>query len=99
MLDYEAMATGDRLVTVAEYAYALADDRQRLLALVGASEGTWRTFVSTATYQLHKNATRNGQGSRHPPPLVDLTEGLLRLGYALRFVDELAGEQPHGKAS
>jgi hypothetical protein len=96
-LDYEAMADDpDRFGKVLEYTASLADDPGAIAALADATPGAWQAFATTATYQLHKNLVANGLPTRALPS-GDVLENLLRLGYAIRVVDEVAGEQPATK--
>lgn len=97
-LDYDAIADEpERLGRLLEFTGTVADDRAGIAALAGASEDAWVAFSTTATYQLHKNLVRNGLPKRLLPP-QDALENLLRLGYAIRVVDEVAGEVPANKA-
>jgi hypothetical protein len=97
-LDYEAISDEpERLGRLLELTGSAADDRAAIAALAGASEGAWAAFSTTATYQLHKNLVRNGVPKRLLPP-HDTLENLLRLGYAIRLIDEVAGEVPADKA-
>jgi hypothetical protein len=93
-LDNEAMADEpQRLELLVEQVAAMADDGDLIAAMTGVSVGTWDAFATTATYQLHKNLIRNGMSKRMLPP-VELLRRVLRLGYAVRVVDEVAGESP-----
>lgn len=97
-LDYDAMSDEpERLGQLLEFTGSLADDPAAIAALADASQGAWGAFSTTATYQLHKNLVRNGLPKRLLPAYAAL-ENLLRLGYAIRLVDEVAGEVPADKA-
>jgi hypothetical protein len=97
-LDYDAIVDEpERLGRLLELTGSVADDRAGIAALAGASEGAWAAFSTTATYQLHRNLVRNGVPKRLLPPHNAL-ENLLRLGYAIRVIDEVAGEVPADKA-
>lgn len=96
-LDYEELANDpDRLGNVLEYTATLADDAARVAALADATPGAWQAFATTATYQLHKNLAANAV-PKGALPSAEAVENLVRLGYAIRLVDELAGEQPGRK--
>jgi len=93
-MDYEVMANDpDRLGALIEYTATLADNPAAIAALADATGGAWQAFATTATFQLHKNLVANGLAKRALPPGEGL-ENLLRLGYAIRLIDEVAGEQP-----
>jgi len=93
-LDNEAMSVEpQRLELLVERVAATADDVDLIAAMTGVSVGTWEAFATTATYQLHKNLVRNGMSKRMLPS-VELLRSVLRLGYAVRLVDEVAGESP-----
>lgn len=93
-LDYELMAEQpDLLRQLAEFMVGLADDRERILRMAGLTDDAWTTFASAATMQLHKTLVRSGVSRRFFPPAEGM-ENLLRLGYSIRYVDELAGLEP-----
>lgn len=82
-----------RLIEVLHITAELADDPAAIAGLSGVEVGAWNAFATTATYQLHKNFVASGQ-SRRALPSPEAIENLLRLGYAIRIVDEIAGEHP-----
>lgn len=93
-IDYDALAAEpDRLSKLLEFAATLADDPDAIAALAVSTPDAWQAFATTATYQLHKNLARNGLPKRLLPSIQSI-ENLLRLGYAVRLIDEIAGEQP-----
>jgi hypothetical protein len=93
-LDNEGIAQErQRLTRLVEYVVTIADDRDAVAAFAGISLGTWEAFCTVATYQLHKNLIGNGMPKRAVPP-ADLLHSVLRLGYAVRLIDEVAGEMP-----
>ena len=96
-LDYEAIADDpNRLGKILEYTATLADEPAAIASLAHATPGAWQAFATTATYQLHQNLVANGLPKRALPS-GEVIENLLRLGYAIRLVDEVAGEQPARK--
>jgi len=97
-LDYDAITEDPaRLDRLLELTASLADDPAAIAALANGSEGAWGAFSTCATYQLHQNLVRNGLPKRLLPA-GDVLDGLLRLGFAIRVVDEVAGEAPTDKA-
>lgn len=96
-VDYEAIVDdANRFGRILEYTATLADDPAAIATLADAAPGAWQAFATTATYQLHENLVANGFPKREVPSR-DMLENLLRLGYAIRLVDEVAGEQPARK--
>lgn len=96
---YEAMAEDvERFRKVVELVAGLADDADAIAALANVPRGAWEAFVTTAVYQLQKNLRANGVPKRGLPD-GEVLSNLLRLGYAIRFADEIAGEKPMLKAS
>lgn len=93
-LDYEAMADETAgLGTLLEYTASLADNRDAIASLAGVTPDAWQAFATTATFQLHKNLLANGLPKSALPSGATL-ENLLRLGFAIRLVEEIAGEEP-----
>ena len=96
-IDYEALAEqSDRVGKLLEFTASLADELNAIASLADCTLEAWQAFVTTATYQLHKNLARNGLPKRLLPSGESI-ENLLRLGYAVRLIDEVAGEQPAPK--
>jgi hypothetical protein len=97
-IDYEALAEeSDRIGKLLEFTARLADEPNGIASLAGSTPDTWQAFATTATYQLHKNLARNGLPKRLLPSGESI-ENLLRLGYAVRLIDEVAREQPAPKS-
>jgi hypothetical protein len=93
-LNYEAMADDtESLVTLLEYSASLADDQGAIANLAGVTPDGWQAFATTATYQLHKNLLANGL-PRRAVPSGEMLEHLMRFGFAIRLVDEVAREEP-----
>jgi hypothetical protein len=92
--NYETM--GDKpeaLQQLGMHAGAMADDRVALLRLLRLPVGGWAQFQVLATKQLRRNFRRNGvKRGLHPPP--NAVESLIRLGCAVRIIDEVVGESP-----
>lgn len=65
--------------------------------LAKCSMEAWQAFSVAATMQFHKNLARNGMARRDLLPPGDV-ENLLAVGYALRVLDEAAGQEPLMKA-
>ncbi|MDQ6818870.1 MAG: hypothetical protein M3076_00785 [Actinomycetota bacterium] len=91
-LDYERMSEEpDRLRGLVAYLAEL--DERGFFRLLGNSPEAWAVFSIGATMQLQRNLLRNGLPRRKLPDSQTL-RALLRLGYPVRFVDEVAGEAP-----
>jgi hypothetical protein len=71
----------------------LADDQARVLRVLGVTLAIWSQFAELAADQLRRNLRRNGVQRRFLPSPQGV-ENLMRLGCAMRIVDELAGESP-----
>jgi hypothetical protein len=81
---------------VVEWIATVADDVIALTFLAGCSFGAWQSFSATAAFSLQNNLVANGL----PKVLLIPAEGmdnLMRLGYAIRLVDEVAGLEPLAK--
>ena len=83
----------EQIGKILERTVALADDTATIARLAAATPGGWQAFATTATFQLHRNLAANGL-PRRALPSGETIENLLRLGYAIRVVDEIAGERP-----
>jgi hypothetical protein len=91
-LDYERMSEQpDRLRGLAGYLANL--DERGFYRLLGSSPEAWAVFSAAATTQLHRNLVSNGIARRTLPEGLMLRT-LLRVGYPVRFIDEVAGEAP-----
>jgi hypothetical protein len=96
-LDYAALAEDpDRFRGILELIASAADDVGSVAELANCATGGWEAFSATATYQLHKNLRDNGVSKRMLPS-PETVEHLLRIGYAIGLVDEVAGEMPTPK--
>jgi len=83
----------DHFKAVVEWIAATADDVIGLTDLAGCSFSAWESFSATAALSLQTNLVANGL----PKALLIPVEGmdnLMRLGYAIRIVDEVAGLEP-----
>jgi hypothetical protein len=97
-IDYERLGDEpDRFTPLLEYVATLADERDVICYLAKCSMEAWQAFSVAATMQFHKNLARHGMARRDLLPPGDV-ENLLALGYALRVLDEAAGQEPLMKA-
>jgi hypothetical protein len=91
-LDYERMSKdADRLCGLVDYVAEL-DDRGSY-RLLGNSPEAWAVFSAAAAMQLKRNLLGNGLRRRQLPDDITI-RALLRLGYLVRFIDEIGGERP-----
>jgi hypothetical protein len=91
-LDYERMSKdADRLCGLVDYLAEL-DDRG-FSRLLGNSPEAWAVFTAAAAMRLKRNLMGNGLRRRQLPDEITI-RALLRLGYLVRFIDEIAGERP-----
>ncbi len=94
LVDHNEMSKNpDALAQLLEYVAALADDRLRLLRLLYLRLDVWARFNRLAGKQLHRNFRRNGVKRRLQPP-AEAIETLIRLGCAVRIIEEVADESP-----
>lgn len=70
-------------------AATLADDRHRILQLADVNESVWEAFSAMATMQVRERVANDGVPTRLIPSDRAL-EKLLRFGYVLRLIDEVA---------
>jgi hypothetical protein len=85
-IDYERLGDEpDRFTPLLEYVATLADERDVIC------------YLAKCSMQFHKNLARNGMARRDLLPPGDV-ENLLAVGYALRVLDEAAGQEPLMKA-
>ena len=97
-IDYERLGDEpDRFTPLLEYVATLADERDVICYLAKCSMEAWQAFSVAATMQFHQNLARNGMARRDLLPPGDV-ENLLAVGYALRVLDEAAGQEPLMKA-
>lgn len=93
-LDYDAMADHpERILALRDVTAALAEDAGAIASMASTTPRGWQAFASTATFTIHKTMVRNGVAKRALPS-TQAVETLLRVGYAIGVVDELAHEQP-----
>ena len=98
-LDYALLADEPaRIGALLDRTAALAASERHTAALAGCGVVAWTTFSSSATHHLVKTFVRHGLKSDELP-LADEFPRLLRLGYAIRVVDEIAGERPASRRS
>jgi hypothetical protein len=93
-IDHEAMGyKPDALHELAKHAAALADDRNWSPHASPDAPRGLDSLQPLATKQLHRNLRQNGVKRRlHPPP--DAIENLIRLGCAVRIIEEAVGDSP-----
>jgi hypothetical protein len=80
-------------IRLLEQVAAFADEPLVIGYLAGCSVSAWTAFSATATFQLHRNLVKNGLKKALLLP-EDGIDNLLRLGYIVRVVDEVAGLEP-----
>ena len=98
-LDYEVLAVEPaRIGALIEHTAALASTSHDTASLTGCSQDTWTAFTEAATHHLGKAFVRHGVDAEEVP-LPHAFERLLRLGYAVRIVDEIARERPATRRS
>jgi hypothetical protein len=91
-LDYERLSDdADRLRGLVDYLAEL-DDRG-FGRLLGSIPEAWAVFSAAAVMQLKRNLMGTSLPRRQLPDEIT-TRALLRLGYLVRFIDEIAGEAP-----
>jgi hypothetical protein len=88
-MGHESGALGRLLERVA----AFADEPRVIAYLAGCSMSAWTAFSAGATFQLHRNLVKNGLKRALLLPEEGI-ENLLRLGYVVRVVDEVACLDP-----
>ena len=98
-LDYELLAVEPaRIGALIEHTAALASTSHDTTSLTGCSEEAWTAFTEAAAHHLGKTFVRHGVDAEEMP-LPHAFERLLRLGYAVRIVDEIARERPATRLS
>ncbi len=93
-VDFEALE-GDpqRFRLLSEWIINVAADPLSLMALSSCNPGAWESFSATTSFALQRNLLDNGLQKNLLIPAKGMDE-LLRLGYAIRVVDEVAGLDP-----
>lgn len=91
-LDTMAQESG-HLGRLLEQVAAFADEPRVIGYLAGCNMSAWTAFSAGATFQLHRNLLKNGLKKALLLPEEGI-ENLLRLGYVVRVVDEVAGLDP-----
>ena len=95
-VDYERLL--DRpadLATIVDRVAAIASDLELLADRAVLGRDLWTAFEAEATRRLRSHYLRRGAAPASLPAKRHVPE-LLRLGYALRLLDEVAGEAPAG---
>ena len=93
-LDYEVLAIEPaRIGALLEHTEELASSCRGTASLAGCSAEAWSAFTEAATHHLGKTFVRHGV-QVDEVPIPETFERLLRLGYAVRIVDEIARERP-----
>lgn len=98
-IDYDALARdAGRVHSLSDQVAELVGDLDAVGALTGRTHAAWKGFAVEAASRLRHRFIRRGlPGHTLPGPHgFDL---LLRLGYVVRCVDELAGEWPARRAN
>jgi hypothetical protein len=97
-VDYAAFARDSaRVGALSDCITELVGDVDAVAALTGGTRDSWESFAVVATSHLRHRFIRRGV-RREGLPDADGFDLLLRLGYVVRCVDELAGEWPAGRA-
>ena len=97
-VDYAALAhDSSRVGALSDRITELVRDIDAIAALTGRTRDSWESFAVVATSRLRHRFIRRGV-RREGLPDADGFDLLLRLGYVVRCVDELAGEWPAGRA-
>lgn len=98
-VDYDALCdTPDDLRALVDHTTSLAEQPASITALTGSREEVWETFEAAAVARLRGHFLRRGS-ALSSMPVEDDARHLLRLGYALRVIDEIADERPAGRAA
>jgi hypothetical protein len=93
-VDLPAMDNGPGdLMHIMEQVAACADEPSIIAYLAGCNLNAWKAFTATATFQLHRNLVKNGMTRSELIP-EEAMENILRLGYMIRVVDEVAALEP-----
>jgi len=93
-LDYPTITdVPSRLRSLLALIASLADDAAGVAALADVSDGAWAALSASAASRVREDLSHDGL-PRAALPDVALLGRMLRLGYALRLVDEVAGESP-----
>jgi hypothetical protein len=93
-VDFERLSNDpDHFRQLSEWVADTADEPVTLFALASCTPGTWESFAATATYSLQRNLVENGLAKALLIPVGGMDE-IMRLGYIIRVVDEVAGLEP-----
>ncbi len=97
-VDYAALSQEtQRLGALAEHVVASASDPDCVVALTGGKGEAWEWLSVAASVELRGRLLRRGLPKSRLPDLEGFSL-LLRLGYVVRFVDEVVGEWPATEA-
>ncbi len=99
-IDFDGLeAAPDRFLRLMTITSDIAHDPDRLNRLSGCTIGSWQAFSVTAGYSIQSNSRAKGLKKRQMLSLDEIDD-MLRIGYALRIIDEVAGLEPqHGDFS
>jgi hypothetical protein len=92
--DLEASAEdGDCKIALFRYVGGLATDSDRFEGALGFAGAFWMALASIAASRLHANMKSQRIGRVEDLP-AETIEGLMRLGFLLRCIDEAIGAEP-----
>jgi hypothetical protein len=93
-IDFDGLEDSpDHFRRLIDWSSHTAGDPFDLNALSGCSVGTWQALSVTAGYSIRENALKRGLNKRLLLSLDEIDD-LLRIGYTLRVIDEVAGLEP-----
>jgi hypothetical protein len=96
-VDYDEICDApDRLDCLIRWVSTLSDESPAIGGLTACTSGAWEAFAGMANHELRRNFLRHGLPTCAIPP-DDVCEKLLRVGYVVRVIDEVAGERPAGR--
>ena len=93
-IDFERYEQDEgQLVGLFRYVGAYGTEQEKFEAIPGCPPAVWSGLASLAATSLHANMESQRKGSIRALPAEHI-EGLMRLGYVLRCVDEALDESP-----
>jgi hypothetical protein len=93
-VDLEAsQEDNDCVIALFRYVGDLATENERFVTVLGISPMHWAALASIAASRLHANMKSQHIGRVQDLPPEDI-EGLMRLGFVLRCLDEAIGAEP-----
>jgi hypothetical protein len=83
---------GPRAENLVRWIVSRSDDPEAFFEIASCTPSLWGGLVSWAALNVHGNMSQHGARPRDLPPST--IDGLMRLGYVLRCLDEALGEEP-----